>query len=626
MGVKIKILLAILLILTLTATSNFKPQIEKANCLPANSMWTEPQNLHFNTTTTPIGYKFNITIYANLSVSSYAWQFYLTYNKNHLQATGCWYSKGAKSEWAGTRPTSPQLPSYGSHNTTHNYVFFGESLQGIVETPPGKYSLAIVEFQIIAQPPQGQTYTSQIRLDISGAFSSTILDPDLNDIPLNYGGTTYKYEGPAAPPPPPPPPPPVGAILFVDPPEIIDPTLIPPKTFQINVTVNNVQNLYGYEFNMSFNKDVLTCLLIMIHDVQGETNYIPEMQINNLKGFLWVRVTYYSPANPITTTTPLALATITFRVRSMGASILDLHDTQLVDNQGNPIEHETRDGFVMTLIRDIAVTNVTPSRDWAYAGWPITVSVTVKNLGYITESFNVSSYYDNNLIGTIEVLNLTQGAEETVIFIWDTTGLTQGTYTLSAKVQVLPYEIDTANNVYINGQVNILTEIRDIAVTNVSTPYNWAYHGWIINITVTVKNLGTQSESFNVTTYYNQTEIGTIAVTSLPPGGETSLTFNWNTTETTPCHTYIIWAEATQIPYEYNVTNNIYIDGTAKIRIVGDVNGDGIVDIKDVAAASKAFGSQPGMPQWNDAADINRDRKIDIKDVALVSRRFGSTC
>jgi hypothetical protein len=418
----------------------------------------------------------------------------------------------------------------------------------------------------------------------------------------------------------------VGAILFVDPPEIIDPTLIPPKTFQINVTLNNVQNLYGYEFNMSFNKDVLTCLLIMIHDVQGETNYIPEIQINNPKGFLWVRVTYYPPANPITTATPLALATITFRVRSMGASILDLHDTQLVDNQGNPIEHEAQDGFVMTLIRDIAVTNVTPSRDWAYAGWPITVSVTVKNLGYITESFNVSSYYDNNLIGTIEVLNLTQGGEETVIFTWDTTGLTQGTYTLSAKVPILPYETNTTNNIYINGKVNILTEIRDIAITNVSTPYNWAYHGWIINITVTVKNLGTQSESFNVTAYYNQTKIGTMAVTNLPPGSETALTLNWNTTETTPCRTYNIWAEATQIPYEYNTTNNIYIDGTVKIRIIGDVNGDGIVDIKDVAAVSKAFGSQPGMPLWNEAADINRDRKIDIKDVALVSRKFGSTC
>ena len=191
---------------------------------------------------------------------------------------------------------------------------------------------------------------------------------------------------------------------------------------------------------------------------------------------------------------------------------------------------------------------------------------------------------------------------------------------------ILPYETNTANNVYTNGQVAILTEIRDIAITNVTTPLNWAYYGWTINITVTVKNLGTFSETFNVTTYYNEIAIGTIKVVNLTPGSEMTLTFTWNTSETTPCNTYTIWSEASQIPYEYNITNNIYIDGKIKIRIVGDVNGDGIVDIKDVAAVSKAFGSQPGMPQWNEAADINRDRKIDIKDVALVSRKFGSNC
>ena len=162
--------------------------VNLAKCLPANSMWVEPDQIILTDT---VGHKFNVTIYTNLTVASYAWQFYLTYNKNHLNATGCWYSAGAKSEWAGTRPTSPQTPSYGSHNATHNYILFAESLQGAVETPPGKYSLAIVEFQIIAAPPEGQTYQSQIRLDIQGAFNTYILNTDLNEIPPNYGGSNY---------------------------------------------------------------------------------------------------------------------------------------------------------------------------------------------------------------------------------------------------------------------------------------------------------------------------------------------------------------------------------------------------------------------------------------------------
>jgi len=478
---------------------------------PANSMWTQPENLTFTTTTTPIGYKFNLTIYATLDVPSYAWQFYLTYNNAHLNATGCWYSAGAKSEWAGTRSTSPQTPSYGTHNETHNYILFAESLQGLVETPPGTYSLAIVEFEVISVPPEGETYQSQIRLDIPGAFNTYVLDAELEEItPLTFQGTTYTYSSPAAPPPSP------TTKLYVDPPEIIDPTLLPPATFTVNVTVDDVQNLYGYEYNMSFNSQILTCLLVTIHDAQGETNYIPELQIDNPRGFIWVRATYYPPANPITTTNPVALTTIKFRVKSMGSSVLDLHETNLTDNAGNPIPHEVKDGVVMTLVRDIAITNVTLSSEWAYAGWPINISVTAKNLGLITESFNVSAYYDTNLIGAVEIIGLNPSEEKTVTLTWSTSGVAQGTYTISAKAPILPYETNT--------------------------------------------------------------------------------------------------------------TNNLLQDGTAKIRIMGDINGDGSVDIKDVGAVSKAFGATPNQPNWNQAADLNRDGKIDIMDVAIVSKRFGSTC
>ena len=165
-------------------------QIKLVKGLPANSMWTEPDTITLEATT-PVGFRFNITVYTSLSVASYSWQMYLTYNKNHINATGCWYSAGPKSEWAGNRPTSPVSPSYGSHNTTHNYVLFGEALLGVDEIPPGSYSLAIVEFKVVSIPPEGQVYQSQIRLDIKGIFESYILDPDLNEIPLNFAGTTY---------------------------------------------------------------------------------------------------------------------------------------------------------------------------------------------------------------------------------------------------------------------------------------------------------------------------------------------------------------------------------------------------------------------------------------------------
>ena len=57
--------------------------------------------------------------------------------------------------------------------------------------------------------------------------------------------------------------------------------------------------------------------------------------------------------------------------------------------------------------------------------------------------------------------------------------------------------------------------------------------------------------------------------------------------------------------------------------VVGDVNGDGKVDIKDVAMVAAAFGSYQGGPRWNPACDLNGDLRIDITDVAIVCAHFG---
>ncbi|MEM3875052.1 MAG: ABC transporter substrate-binding protein [Candidatus Bathyarchaeia archaeon] len=59
-----------------------------------------------------------------------------------------------------------------------------------------------------------------------------------------------------------------------------------------------------------------------------------------------------------------------------------------------------------------------------------------------------------------------------------------------------------------------------------------------------------------------------------------------------------------------------------------DVNYDGTVDGKDIAVASKAFGSDPGPPvhpRWCYRADVNNDRICDGKDLSLISRNFGKT-
>ena len=60
-----------------------------------------------------------------------------------------------------------------------------------------------------------------------------------------------------------------------------------------------------------------------------------------------------------------------------------------------------------------------------------------------------------------------------------------------------------------------------------------------------------------------------------------------------------------------------------KVRMPGDINMDGKVDIIDIAIAGLAFGSYPGNPRWNPIADEKEDNIIDIFDIALIAKNFG---
>lgn len=422
------------------------------------------------------------------------------------------------------------------------------------------------------------------------------------------------------------------AMLYIDPAEIIDPALFPPTIVTINVTVNFVTNMYDYAFNLTYNTDMLTCIGAIINRVQGQTSFTPLILINDGAGFIWISVVYHPPAVPISTVTPLALVTVYFQIDTIGSSILHLKDTELTDPSHQNMPHETEDGFIMTLIRDVEITNVVPSTSWAYQTWPVSVDVTARNNGNISETFDVTAYYDGGVIDTIPIMNLPSGSFTTLTFNWDTTGVAEGSYTISARASTVPFEYNIANNYLADGQVQIFTQIRDVAITNVTASRSWAFPGMPVNVTVTAKNVGDVTESFDVMALYDGNLLGNASIVNLAAGMEAVEVFTWNTTGLAPCNNYTISGQASMVPFEFNTTNNIFVDGSVAMRIVGDINGDGKVDIKDVSEAAKAFGSTPANPRWNPDADVTGrvylvpDGVVDIKDVALIAKNFGKYC
>jgi len=95
---------------------------------------------------------------------------------------------------------------------------------------------------------------------------------------------------------------------------------------------------------------------------------------------------------------------------------------------------------------DIAVTSVA-APSFAAIGDTVSVNATVLNAGDFTETFQVDATYDGNRIGATQIVsNLAPGATKTLVFTWNTQGLSPGNYTVKALAWPVSGETDTADN------------------------------------------------------------------------------------------------------------------------------------------------------------------------------------
>ena len=98
-------------------------------------------------------------------------------------------------------------------------------------------------------------------------------------------------------------------------------------------------------------------------------------------------------------------------------------------------------------IHDVSIISVTPSATEVNLGQTVNITVVVKNEGDFTETFNVTLYYDNNVIGTQTVTDLAPSASKTLTFIWNTAGVTSDTnYTIKAEASTVQGETSTDDN------------------------------------------------------------------------------------------------------------------------------------------------------------------------------------
>jgi hypothetical protein len=229
------------------------------------------------------------------------------------------------------------------------------------------------------------------------------------------------------------------------------------------------------------------------------------------------------------------------------------------------------------------------------------------------------------MVGTVFVMGLAPGETRTLIFTWNTTDTSPGEYQIHAETSYVPDETNTEDNVFYDGIITLMpgvTFVHDVAVTNVTGLSGFAYKGWVVQMVVTVANFGNTTESFAASLYYNSTVIATLPVLNLGPNATLTLNFDWNTTSV-PCQNCTVKAVASTVLGEIDTANNEFVVGNVNIRVMGDVNGDGATNMRDVYSACLAFRSFPGRLKWNPDCDLNRDGLVDMRDINAVVLNFG---
>jgi hypothetical protein len=98
-------------------------------------------------------------------------------------------------------------------------------------------------------------------------------------------------------------------------------------------------------------------------------------------------------------------------------------------------------------VHDVATTNLTSAKTVIGQGYGGNVTVTAQNHGDFAENFNVTTYA-NTTKTTDKNFVLANGTTQAKTFVWNTTGFAYGNYTLLGAADVVPGEIDVADNNY----------------------------------------------------------------------------------------------------------------------------------------------------------------------------------
>jgi len=267
----------------------------------------------------------------------------------------------------------------------------------------------------------------------------------------------------------------ISKYITIVPRSIMDVNLTPEKNFTVSIyTDYNGGDIWGWGFELSYNPLVLNGVSVANGDLIT-TDKDPNARFeagtfdNTLGTLSLTAAWFFYDVKPVNITSgPGILADVTFMIVGMGDSNIALDLDPATIESGTALKGYTEGGMgeeydiinnyfpepnhilggffqnVEVVSHDIAVISVTPSPTSAVKGDLVNITVTVKNNGDVKEDVTVEVYRTigpyvpgySNLISTKTAKDLEIGSSTSLTFVWDTTDVKPGNWTITAVASV----------------------------------------------------------------------------------------------------------------------------------------------------------------------------------------------
>lgn len=257
-----------------------------------------------------------------------------------------------------------------------------------------------------------------------------------------------------------------GIRVYIDPYLTVRRTADIGVTFDVNVMIQNMKDLWGFDFNLTWDSSLLTLVDVDFNTpldrVWGAGKWTP---VKSESGSGYYKLVAVSISSSFNGTGATSLAALTFRVEDpqtnfVKETAIHFRTHEFSNSTWTPIAHRVEDGLYRFIgippgTHDIAVAGVTCLKTIVGQGYTTNVTVTIWNQGDYAETFNVSLYGNLLEIATVRGVILGSGMSKVIMFTWNTLGFSKGDYVVRASATPVSGETDTTNNIYTHGIILI---------------------------------------------------------------------------------------------------------------------------------------------------------------------------